>query len=53
MEQMVFNLMVRWFVGFGIDDPVRVATVFTKRYRDRLLSTEMSRKFMAAILAHR
>jgi hypothetical protein len=40
------------FVGLGIDDPVWVPTVFTKN-RDRLLTTEMSRKVMAAILAHR
>jgi len=39
-------------VGLGIDDPVWVPTVFTKN-RDRLLTTEMSRKFLAAILAHR
>jgi hypothetical protein len=49
---MDYNLMFRWFVGLGIDDPVWVPTVFTKN-RDRLLSTEMSRKVMAAILAHR
>lgn len=52
MEQMQYNLMFRWFVGLGIDDPVWVPTVFTKN-RDRLLSTEMSRKVMTAILAHR
>ncbi len=52
MEQMDYNLMFRWFVGLGIDDPVWVPTVFTKN-RDRLLSTEMSRKVMAAILSHR
>lgn len=51
MEQMDYNLMFRWFVGLGVDDPVWVATVFTKN-RDRLLTTEMSRKVMAAILAH-
>lgn len=51
MEQMQYNLMFRWFVGLGIDDPVWVPTVFTKN-RDRLLTTQMSRKFMAAILAH-
>ncbi|MCD1619374.1 IS5 family transposase [Salipiger manganoxidans] len=51
MEQMEYNLLFRWFVGLGIDDPVWVPTVFTKN-RDRLLTTEMSRKFMAAILAH-
>ena len=52
MEQMNYNLMFRWFVGLGVDDPVWVPTVFTKN-RDRLLTTEMSRKVMAAILAHR
>ena len=52
MEQMQYNLMFRWFVGLGIDDPVWVPTVFTKN-RDRLLTTDMSRKVMAAILAHR
>ena len=52
MEQMDYNLLFRWFVGLGIDDTVWVPTVFTKN-RDRLLSTEMSRKIMAAILAHR
>lgn len=51
MEQMDYNLLFRWFVGLGIDDPVWVPTVFTKN-RDRLLSEEMSRKIMAAILAH-
>ena len=52
MEQMHYNLLFRWFVGLGIDDPVWVPTVFTKN-RDRLLTTEMSHKVMAAILAHR
>ena len=52
MEQMQYNLLFRWFVGLGIDDPVWVPTVFTKN-RDRLLTTDMSRKVMAATLAHR
>ena len=52
MEQMQYNLLFRWFVGLGIDDPVWVPTVFSKN-RDRLLTTERSRKVMAAILAHR
>ncbi len=51
MEQMDYNLLFRWFVGLGIDDPVWVPTVFSKN-RDRLLTTVMSRKVMAAILAH-
>lgn len=52
MEQMDDNLLFRWFVGLGTDDAVWVPTVFT-RNRDRLLTTDMSRKIMAAILAHR
>ena len=51
MEQMDYTLLFRWFVGLGIDDPVWVPTVFSKN-RDRLLTTDMSRKVMAAILAH-
>lgn len=51
MEQMDYNLLFRWFVGLGVDDPVWVPTVFSKN-RDRLLTTEMSRKVMAAILGH-
>src|SRR5437773_1810367 len=34
MEQY-HNLLYRWFVGLGVDDPVWVPTVFTKN-RDRL-----------------
>jgi transposase len=52
MEQMEYNLLFRWFVGLGIDDPAWVPTVFTKN-RDRLLNTDIARKFLAAILAHR
>src|SRR3954463_13350859 len=35
MERLDFDLLFRWFVGLGIDDPVWDATVFTKN-RDRL-----------------
>jgi transposase len=52
MEQMQYNLLFRWFVGLGIGDPVRVPTVFTKN-RDRLLNTDIARKVLAAILAHK
>jgi len=52
MEQMQYNLLFRWFVGLGIDDPVWVPTVFTKN-RDRLLNTEIARKLLAAVLAHK
>jgi transposase len=52
MGRMQYNLLFRWFVGLGIDEPVWAPTVFTKN-RDRLLTTDMSRKVMAAILAQR
>ena len=51
MEQLEYNLLFRWFVGLGIDDPVWVPTLFSKN-RDRLLTTDIARKLMAAILAH-
>jgi transposase len=52
MAQLQYNLLFRWFVGLGIDHPVWVPSVFPKN-RDRLLTTGMSRKEMAASLAHR
>jgi transposase len=36
MEQMQYNLLFRWFAGLGIDDPVWVPTVFTKKPRPAL-----------------
>ena len=51
MRQVQDNLLFRWFVSLGIDDPVWVLTVFTMN-QDRLLTTDMSRKFLAAIMAH-
>jgi transposase len=50
MEQMQYNLLFRWFVGLGIDDATWVPTVFSKN-RDRLLTTDIARQFLAAILA--
>src|SRR5262245_2434936 len=52
MEQLQYNLLYRWFVGLGVDDPVWVATVFTKN-RDRLLEADVARKFLAELLAHK
>ena len=48
MEQLQYNLLYRWFVGLGVDDPVWVPTVFTKS-RDRLLKAEVARKFLAEL----
>jgi transposase len=50
MERLDFDLLFRWFVGLGIDDPVWDATVFTKN-RDRLLNTEIAQGFLVALLA--
>jgi len=49
MEQLEYNLLFRWFVGLGIDDPVWVPTTFTKN-RDRLLEGEVARAFFDAVL---
>jgi transposase len=44
MEQLAYNLLFRWFVGLGMDDPVWVPTTFTKN-RDRLLEGDIARAF--------
>ena len=36
MERLEFDLLFRWFVGLGIDDPAWDHSVFSKN-RDRLL----------------
>src|SRR6185436_16730443 len=41
MEQLDYNLLFRWFVGLQIDDPVWVATTFTKN-RSRLLEGDVA-----------
>ena len=51
MEQLDYNLLFRWFVGLGIDDPVWHPTAFTTN-RDRLLGGEVAAKFLAAVLDH-
>src|SRR5882672_1346411 len=49
MERLEFDLLFRWFVGLGIDDPVWDATTFTKN-RDRVLSEEIAQAFLSALL---
>ena len=49
MEQLAYNLLFRWFVGLGIDDPVWDATVFTKN-RERLLEGEIADGFFSAVV---
>jgi transposase len=50
MEQLEYNLLFRWFVGLNMDEPVWVATVFTKN-RDRLLEGEVASLFFCGVLA--
>lgn len=50
IEQLDYNLLFRWFVGLGIEDPVWDVTVFTKN-RDRLLEGDIAAKFFRAVLS--
>ena len=50
VERIEFDLLFRWFVGLGVDDPVWDATTFTKN-RDRLLQGDVASEFMRALLA--
>src|SRR6187401_1027842 len=50
MERLEFDLLFRWFVGLGVDDPVWDHSTFSKN-RDRLLEGEIAAKFLGAVLA--
>ena len=50
MERLEFDLLFRWFVGLGVDDPVWDASSFSKN-RDRLLAGEVAQRFLAELLA--
>ncbi len=50
MERMEFDLLFRWFVGLGVDDPAWDHSSFSKN-RDRLLEGEIVAKFLRAVLA--
>jgi len=47
-EQLRYNLLLRWFVGLPMDEPVWHPTTFTKN-RDRLLSAAVAEAFFRAI----
>jgi transposase len=51
MDQIDYNLLFRWFVGLGIDDPVWDHSTFSKN-RDRLLDADVAAKFLEASLRH-
>lgn len=50
MERLEFDLLFRWFVGLGIDDPAWDHSTFSKN-RDRLLDGDIAAKFLAAVLS--
>ena len=50
MEELQYNLLLRWFVGLDLDVPVWDVTVFTKN-RDRLLAGEVATAFFEQVLA--
>jgi len=52
MEQLDFNILFRWFVGLGMDDPVWDASTFCKN-RDRLLEAEVSSLLLTGVIEHK
>lgn len=50
MERLEFDLLFRWFVGLGIDDPAWDHSTFSKN-RDRLLDGAVAARLLAALLA--
>ncbi len=49
MKRLDFDLLFRWFVGLGVDDPAWDHSTFSKN-RDRLLEGDIAAKFLAAVL---
>ena len=50
IEQLDYNLLFRWFVGLGMDEPIWDHSTFSKN-RDRLLAGEVATAFFDAVLA--
>ena len=51
IEQLGYNLLFRWFVGLGVQNPIWLPTMFTNNC-DRLLDADVAARFMASVLAH-
>lgn len=49
MERLEYDLLFRWFVGLGVDEPVWDHSTFSKN-RDRLLDGDVAARFLSAIL---
>ena len=50
MERLDYDLLFRWFVGLGVDDPAWDHSTFSKN-RDRLLDGDIVAKVVGAVLA--
>jgi transposase len=50
IEELEYNLLYRWFVGLGIDEPVWDASTFSKN-RERFIDGEVARRFFDQVLA--
>ncbi|MGI4765415.1 MAG: IS5 family transposase [Janthinobacterium lividum] len=50
MERLEYDLLFRWFVGLGVDEPVWDHSTFSKN-RDRLLDGDVAAPFLSALLA--
>jgi len=50
LEQLRYNLLFRWFVGLGMDDPIWDVSTFSKN-RERFLSGEISEQFFTKVVA--
>lgn len=49
MEELEYNLLYRWFVGLGQDEPVWDATTFSKN-RERFIDGAVARRFFDEVL---
>src|SRR3954466_14275044 len=50
MERLDYDLLFRWFVGLGVDDPAWDHSTFSKN-RDRLLEGDIAAQLLTALLA--
>jgi transposase len=50
MEHIRYNLLYRWFVGLGLQDPVWDPSSFSKN-RDRLINADIAVEFLNKIIA--
>ncbi len=50
MERLEFDLLFRWFVGIGVDEPAWDHSTFSKN-RDRLLDGAVAARFLSTLMA--